>query len=130
MFDFFIFMSSDGPTFQSQSLTREVDTGNNITITCQVISNPVSNITWFKDGRLLLNNSDAVISTAVTTLDQFQAIVRSTLQLQVPNKNVTGNYSCQATRDTIVKRQETMVIARCKLQINDLDFHNEIEQSI
>ena len=111
-------MFSDGPTFQSQSLTREVDTGTgtNITITCQVISNPISNITWLKDGLILLNSSNAIISTAVITLDQFQATVKSTLQLQVSNKNVTGNYSCQATRDTIVKHQENIVIARCKLE--------------
>ena len=85
-------------------------------MTCEVDSNPMSNITWLKDGTTLSNSSDALISTVVTTLDLFRAVVRSTLRLHVISKNVTGNYSCRAAKDRDEKHRQTVVVVGCKLE--------------
>ena len=120
-------MISDGPTFTSPAIARvEVDVGKNVTVLCQVESNPISNITWFKGGMLLSSNPDALISTEVTSVNRFKVVVTSILLIKATSKNVTGNYSCQAAKDNRVQHQPTMVVARCKLRPFLLTFFRKI----
>ena len=108
---------SDGPTFTSSPVAIvNIDVGQRTDITCEVDSNPISNITWLKDGTTLSNSSDVLISTVVTTLDLFRAVVRSTLRLHVISKNVTGNYSCRAAKDRDEEHRHTVVVVGCKLE--------------
>ena len=109
-------MILDGPTITSPAISRvEVDVGKNVTVICQVESNPTSDVTWFKDGMLQSSNPNALISTEVTSVNRFKVVVTSTLFIKATSKNVTGSYSCQAAKDNRVENQTTMVVIRCKL---------------
>lgn len=84
---------ADTPKLKIEASSTEVEKGNSVTMTCQVISsNPEletgAAVSWFKDGRLLQEHEQ----------EQNQKHM-SKLTLRSVTKDMTGKYQCRASND-------------------------------
>lgn len=72
---------------------RTAPAGGNITISCNTRGQPLPNITWFKNGEILIENDSIII---METTDS-RASLNSTLILLNISRSDEGIYQCVAT---------------------------------
>lgn len=84
---------ADGPEMTTITGPNEAQTGDIVTLSCDSLSNPPSNYTWFFNGSSVANGSDLV--TPPLTVDM------SGMYTCIAYNNITGNESLASTMLTV-----------------------------
>lgn len=110
---YFVFCFIDAKKYLiSSPLKLTVDEQEDVQLTCRGKAGLFSNLTWVKDGALLLTNSTDLIVKNTGTLLQDKVCQ---LFLKNVSSSQTGNYSCygQPTR-----AEDSVVVTHSEVHIN------------
>ncbi len=88
---------------------------SSISLHCTGSSNPESAISWFYEGKSLVNDSRTTILVESQQRDVFKFVLKSTIFIRNLTRNDTGEYTCEASNGITTAVKKLEVIVQCKL---------------